>query len=94
MTQRDVLRETPVSEGGASGEEDSFGFGLGLVKEAEERVVLHTDLPEDLTLVPAAHQELQRVLMGALETRRSHTQTHTDVIILREKHRNGSQVQG
>lgn len=61
-----MLPYTPVSEGGASGEKDGFGFGLGLVEEAEERVVLHTNLPEDLALVPAAHQELQCVLMGAL----------------------------
>lgn len=38
-------------------------------------MVLHANLPEDLTLVPAAHQELQRVLVGPLETRRSHTET-------------------
>lgn len=48
-------------------------------------MVLHANLPEDLTLVPAAHQELQRVLVGPLETRRSQTQTQADVIILRGK---------
>lgn len=77
-----MLPCTPVSEGRTSGEKDGFGFGLGLVEEAEERVVLHTNLPEDLALVSAAHQELQCVLMGALgKTRMSHTHTHTDVMI-------------
>lgn len=82
-----MLPCTPVSEGGASGEKDGFGFGLGLIEEAEERVVLHTNLPEDLALVPAAHQELQCVLMGALgKTRRSqkHT-THTHTQKLRSR---------
>lgn len=58
----------PVSEGGASSEEDGFGFGLWLVKQAEKRVIFHTDLPKDFTLVSTGHHELQRVLMRALKT--------------------------
>lgn len=60
----------PVSEGRASGEEDSFGFGLGLVKQTEERVVFHTDLPKDFALVSTGHHKLKSVLMGALKTNR------------------------
>lgn len=59
---------SPVSEGRASREEDSFGFGLWLVKQTEKRVVLHADLPKDFTLVSTGHHELQRVLMGPLKT--------------------------
>lgn len=65
-------RSLPVSEGGAAGEQDGFGLGLRLVEQAEEGVVFHTDLPEDLTLVSAAHQELQRVLVRTLD-REEHT---------------------
>lgn len=42
-------------------------------------MVLHANLPEDLALVPAAHEELKGVLMGALEIRKkkiSHTHLH------------------
>ena len=56
----DVL---PESEGGASGEEDRLGPCFGLLKEAEEGMVFHTDLPEDFTAVSATHQELQSVLV-------------------------------
>lgn len=56
----------PESEGGASGEEDRLGLGFGLLEEAEEGVVFHTDLPEDFTAVPATHQELESVLVRAL----------------------------
>ena len=56
----------PESEGGAAGEEDGFGFGLGLLEEPEEGVVLHADLPEHLAAVPAAHEELQGVLVRTL----------------------------
>lgn len=71
----------PVSEGRASGEEDSFGFGLGLVKQTEKRVVFHTDLPKDFTLVSTGHHKLESVLMGALKTNmkrktgKSHSET-------------------
>lgn len=54
----------PEPEGRSSGEQDGLGFGLGLLKEPEEGVVLHTDLPEDLAAVPAGHGKLQRVVMG------------------------------
>lgn len=53
----------PESEGGASGEEDRLGPCFGLLEEAEEGMVFHTDLPEDFTAVPATHQELQSVLV-------------------------------
>lgn len=56
----------PESEGGAPREEHGLGFGLGLLEEAEEGVVLHADLPEDLAAVPAGHEELQRVLVRTL----------------------------
>lgn len=68
MSIKDVL--IPVSEGGASGEQDSFGFGQRLVEQTEEGVVLHTDLPEDFTLVSTGHHELQSVLVGTLKTHR------------------------
>ena len=58
--------ELPVSEGGASAEQDGLGGGQRLVQQAEEGVVLHAVLPEDLTLVTGAHQELQGVLVGPL----------------------------
>lgn len=67
--------QIPVSEGGASGEEDGFGFRLGLVKQSEKRVVLHANLPKDFTLVSTAHQKLQCVLMGALKNIKSHSYT-------------------
>lgn len=67
--------QIPVSEGGASGEEDRFGFWLGLIKQSEKRVVLHTNLPKDFTLVSTAHQKLQRVLMGALKNIKNHSYT-------------------
>ena len=57
----------PVSERRASTEENSFGLGLRLVKQTEERVVLHTVLPEDLTLVSTGHHKLKCILMGALK---------------------------
>ena len=56
----------PESEGGSAGEEDGLGFGLGLLEEPEEGVVLHTHLPEHLAAVPARHGELQRVVVVAL----------------------------
>lgn len=56
----------PETERGSSGEEDGLGFGLGFLEEPEEGVVLHADLPEDLTAIPAGHGELQRVVVGAL----------------------------
>lgn len=59
-----VCPSSPEPEGRSSGEQDGLGFGLGLLKEPEEGVVLHTDLPEDLAAVPAGHGELQRVVMG------------------------------
>lgn len=57
---------SPEAEGRAPGEEDGLGFGFGLLEEAEECVVLHTDLPEDLAAVAAGHGELQRVVVGVL----------------------------
>lgn len=57
---------SPEAERGPSSEEDGFGFGLGLLEEPEEGVVLYADLPEDLTAIPAGHGELQRVVVGAL----------------------------
>lgn len=57
---------SPEPEGGSSGEQDGLGFGLGLLDEPEEGVVLHADLPEDLAAVPAGHGELQRVVVGIL----------------------------
>lgn len=45
----------PVSEGGSSAEEDGFGLGLRLVQQTEKRVMFHTVLPEDLTLISTAH---------------------------------------
>ena len=56
----------PESEGGAAGEQHGLGFGLGLLEEPEEGVVLHADLPEHLAAVPAAHEELQGVLVRTL----------------------------
>lgn len=56
----------PETEGGSSGEEDGLGFGFGFLEEPEEGVVLHADLPEDLTAIPAGHGELQRVVVCAL----------------------------
>ena len=56
----------PESEGGAASEEDGLGFGLGLLEEPEEGVVLHADLPEHLAAVPASHEELQGVLVRTL----------------------------
>lgn len=48
----------PVSEGRAPAEEDGFSSGLRLVKESEEGVILHTDLPEVLAFISTAQQEL------------------------------------
>lgn len=59
----------PVSERGAPAEEDSFSSGLRLIKESEEGVILHTDLPEVLTAVSTTQQELQCVLVRSLETK-------------------------
>lgn len=56
----------PVSEGGASAEEDGFSFRLWLIKESEEGMMLHTDLPEVLTFVSATQHKLQGVLVGPL----------------------------
>lgn len=67
----------PESEGGASREEDRLGLRLGLLEETEEGMVFHTDLPEDFTAVPTAHQELQRVLVRALV--QGEGGTHIDV---------------
>lgn len=57
---------SPETERGPSGEEDGLGLGFGFLKEPEEGVVLHADLPEDLAAIPAGHGELQRVVVGAL----------------------------
>lgn len=59
-------------------------------------MVLHANLPEDLTLVPAAHQELQRVLVGPLETRRSHTHIdrHTDTDRCHDIERKNTEIKG
>lgn len=65
---------SPVSEGGASAEEDGFSFRLGLIRESEEGVMLHTDLPEALTFVSAAQHELQGVLVGPLRVERQRLQ--------------------
>lgn len=48
----------PVSEGGASAEEDSFCLWLRLVRESKKGMVLHTYLPEVLTFISATQQEL------------------------------------
>lgn len=56
----------PVSEGRSPAKKNGFGFGLWLIKQTEEGVVLHTALPEDLALITTSHQELQRVLMRTL----------------------------
>lgn len=57
---------SPEAERGSPGEEDGLGLRLGLLKEPEEGVVLHADLPEDLAAVSAGHGELQRVVVGVL----------------------------
>lgn len=57
---------SPETERGSSGEEDGLGFRFGFLKEPEEGMVLHADLPEDLTAVSAGHGELQRVVVGVL----------------------------
>lgn len=57
----------PISEGGTSCEEDRFGFGFRLIKQTEERVVLHTDLPEVFTLITTGHHKLKNILMGSLK---------------------------
>lgn len=57
---------SPETERRSSGEEDGLGFRFGFLKEPEEGVVLHADLPEDLTAVSAGHGELQRVVVGVL----------------------------
>lgn len=59
-------RSLPEPEGGPSGEQHGFRLGLGLFKQPEKGVVLHTDLPEDLAAVPTTHHELQGVLAVAL----------------------------
>lgn len=59
----------PVSEGRAPAEEDGFSFGLRLIKESKEGVILHTDLPEVLAFISTAQQELQRILVRSLETK-------------------------
>lgn len=56
----------PKPERGPPGEQHRFGLGFGFLKEPEEGMVLHTDLPEDLTAVPAGHDKLQRVVMRTL----------------------------
>lgn len=56
----------PEAEWGSSGEEDGLGFGLGLLEEPEEGVILDADLPEDLAAIPAGHGKLQRVVVGIL----------------------------
>ncbi len=57
---------SPEPEWGSSGEENGLGFGLGLLEEPEEGMILYTDLPEDLAAIPAGHGELQRVVVGIL----------------------------
>lgn len=57
---------TPEAERGSSGKEDCLGLRFGFLKEPEEGVVLHADLPEDLTAVSAGHGELQCVVVGVL----------------------------
>lgn len=56
----------PVSKGRSSAKKNCFGFGLWLIKQTEEGMVLHTVLPEDLALITTRHKELQRVLMRHL----------------------------
>lgn len=56
----------PETERGSSSKEDCLGFRFGFLKEPEEGVVLHADLPEDLTAISAGHGELQRVVVGVL----------------------------
>lgn len=58
-----MMQNSPESEGGTSCEEYGSGLGLRFLKEAEEGVIFDTDLPEDFTAVPAAHQKLQSVLI-------------------------------
>lgn len=60
------ILSTPETERGSSGKKDCLGFRLGFFKEPEEGVVLHADLPEDLTAISAGHGELQRVVVGVL----------------------------
>lgn len=73
------LYSIPVSERGASSEKDSFGFGLWVVKQSEEWVVLNADLPEDFALVSTAHQKFKSVLMGALKQRLIKSRMHTAI---------------
>lgn len=61
--------QIPISEGGAPSEKDSFGFGLGLIKQPEKWMVFHTNLPKYFTLVSTSHHKLQCVLMGALKSK-------------------------
>lgn len=56
----------PKSEGGPSTEQNRLGFGLGLFEKPEKGMILHTDLPEQLTAIAAGHQELKRVLVRTL----------------------------
>lgn len=59
--------EIPVSERRSPTKENGFGLGLRLIQEAEERVMFHTILPEDLALVPTDHLKLQGILMRPLQ---------------------------
>lgn len=69
------LHTVPVSEGGSPAKQNCFGFGLWLIEQTEEGMVLHTALPEDFALITASHQELQRVLMRTLNDRQRDTQS-------------------
>lgn len=66
----------PVSKGRSPAKKNGFGFGLWLIKQTEEGVMLHTALPEDLALITTSHQELKCVLMRNLSD--GQTEVHTD----------------
>lgn len=74
------LHEVPVSKGRSSAKKNCFGFGLWLIKQTEEGMVLHTALPEDLALITARHQKLQRVLMSHLNNGQRDAQSKTVLV--------------
>lgn len=76
----------PVSKGRSPAKQNCFGFGLWLIKKAEEGVVLHTALPEDLALITTSHQEFQRVLMRTLNDGNTEKEIHGHKELITHKH--------